>query len=196
MTKSRKLPKILTREDAAKLMAVPNIKTLTGLRNRVIVQLLYRAGLRTCEVCNLAPEDVNLKDGWLFIQQSKNLVDRYVGLDQETTKWLQKWSDARPESEWFFCGIKHTVGNKLDNAYIRKLIYLTAEKAGVYIRDGRETKKPSPHLLRHTFATELIEDGFTLPEVQKMLGHADISTTAIYTHVRDMVLQAKMRARV
>jgi site-specific recombinase XerD len=189
---SRKLPKILSRQDVKKLLAVPNVRCITGLRSRVIMQLLYRAGLRVEELCNLAPADVDFADGFVYVQQGKNSKDRYIPIDLVAIDWLRKWDEVRPDSPFFFCsGTKR----KLDQSYVRKIVYQSAEKAGVYIQDGRERVLPSPHNLRHTYATELLEEGYTLAEVQVLLGHSSITTTSIYLHVRPQVLAAKIRER-
>ena len=84
-----KLPKVLSREEISRLMAVPNLRYPTGLRNRVILQVLYRAGLRRSEVTNLSPADVNLEQMFLYIQDSKGGRDRYVPIDPETISWLK-----------------------------------------------------------------------------------------------------------
>jgi site-specific recombinase XerD len=189
---SRKLPKILSRQDVKKLLAVPNVRCITGLRSRVIMQLLYRAGLRVEELCNLAPADVDFADGFVYVQQGKNSKDRYIPIDLVAIDWLRKWDEVRPDVPFFFCSGN---GKKLDQSYVRKIVYQAAEKAGVYIQDGRERVLPSPHNLRHTYATELLEEGYTLAEVQVLLGHSSITTTSIYLHVRPQVLAAKIRER-
>ena len=84
-----KLPKVLSREEISRLMSVPNPRYPTGLRNRVILQVLYRAGLRRSEVTNLSPADVNLEQMFLYIQDSKGGRDRYVPIDPETISWLK-----------------------------------------------------------------------------------------------------------
>ena len=189
---SKKLPKILSRQDVKKLLAVPNVRCITGLRSRVIIQVLYRAGLRAEELCNLAPADVNLADGFVYVQQGKNSKDRYVPIDKITINWLRKWDEVRPDVPFFFCSGK---GKKLDQSYIRKIIYQAAEKAGVYIQDGRERVLPHPHTLRHCYATELLEEGYTLADVQALLGHSSITTTSVYLHVRPLALAAKIKER-
>jgi site-specific recombinase XerD len=189
---SRKLPKILSRQDVKKLLAVPNVRCITGLRSRVIMQLLYRAGLRVEELCNLAPADIDFADGFVYVQQGKCSKDRYIPVDLVTIDWLRKWDEVRPDSPFFFCSGK---GKKVDQSYVRKIVYQAAEKAGVYIQDGRERVLPHPHNLRHTYATELLEEGYTLAEVQALLGHSSITTTSIYLHVRPQALAAKIRER-
>lgn len=190
--KPRKLPKIISREDAMKILAIPNTNCPTGLRNYCIILTLYRGGLRLGEALNLSPEDISFKAGEIYVQLGKNSKDRYVYPHKETFAWLEKWAAVRPESDYFFCTLK---GAKVDQGYFRRTMQRISKKAGVYIRDGKELRTAWPHSLRHTFATELLQEGFALPEIQKLLGHSDITTTAIYAHVVDENLKAKMRAR-
>jgi site-specific recombinase XerD len=191
----KKLPKILSREDVKKILAVPNVKTITGLRNRTILQILYRAGLRVEEVCNLAPADIRVRDGHaeIFVQAGKGNVDRVVPIDVATFNWLQKWEAVRIPGDFLFMSHR---GKKLDQSYIRKMVYQSAEKAGVYIQDGRELVLPSPHNFRHTYATELLQDGFSIAEVKTLLGHSSIQTTQVYLHVVMDDLAEKIRGRV
>lgn len=197
---AKKLPKIISRDDAAKILAIPNTKTTIGLRNRVILQVMYRAGLRVQEVCNLMTEDVNLKDGYLFIQCSKGEKDRVVPVDGSTVSWCrrwleewQKWSTKKGvKSEQFFPTLK---GTHLDQRYLRDMFYRLSDEAKVYVRDGRELKKLWPHVMRHTCFTELMEENFTIREIQEMAGHASVNTTMIYAHVRPELLAAKVRER-
>ena len=196
-----KLPKILPREDVAKILAVPNISTTLGLRNRTILQVMYRAGLRVQEVCNLTIEDVNLNDGFIYVQAGKGDKDRYIPMDSDTVSWCEKWNVVREKwaadkgrklGDQLFCSLK---GTELDQRYIRSMLYKICKAAGVYIRSGKVKKLPSPHNLRHCCLTELLEDGLDLHEVQAVAGHASIETTSIYLAVRPHVLAEKMRNR-
>jgi len=187
-----RLPKIISREDAGALLKAPNPRYPTGLRNRAILYVLYRAGLRESEVCNLALEDVNLDQGFIFVQLGKRKKDRVVPMDEETIEWCRRWLDRRPPSEWFFCTLK---GSRLSERYIRAMVARMSKRAGVYLRDGREKKLVHPHTLRHCFVTELPEDGLTIHEAAEAAGHASITTTAKYLHVRPEQLAAKLRNR-
>ncbi len=187
-----KLPKVLSREEISRLMAVPNPRYPTGLRNRVMLQLFYRAGLRRQEVIDLVPADIDYTNNLLYIQDSKGGKDRVVPFDDETKDWLLKWKKRRPESEYFFCTL---TGNKLIPRYVLEMVYRTSEKSGVYVQNGRAKKKVHPHILRHTYATELLEEGFGIHEVQQLLGHSSINTTAVYMHVRPVMLAEKIRNR-
>lgn len=194
--KPKKLPKILSRADVARLLNSINTKTKTGLRNRLCLEFMYRAGLRVSEVCNLALTDVDLENDLIFIQQSKGNKDRTVPLDPELKKWCLKWLEIRPESEYFICAVSEgSKGKPLNQRQVRELCYNLSKKAGVYINDNHHRKPCYPHSLRHTFATELLEEGFTLAEVQQLLGHSNISTTSKYLHARPLVLKKKILSR-
>lgn len=187
-----KLPKVLSREDVEKMLKVPNVKCPTGLRNRVALQVMYRAGLRVSEVVNLSIDDLDLKKGYIYVQQGKNSKDRYVPIDEETVAWLKRWLEIKPESEYLFCTLN---GGKLSDRYLREVCYRISEKAGIYVNDNHKKKKVNPHVLRHTYATELLEEGFNIREVQQVLGHENLNTTMIYTAVRPESLAMKIKRR-
>jgi len=187
-----KLPKVLSREDAAKLLNAPDASTFCGLRDKIAMLLMYRAGLRVSEVCNLTVDDVDLKQGFIFVQSGKGDKDRVVPMDPELLDWCNRWIAQRPESDYFICTQK---GTRVLERFFKKVIPRYAKQAGVYIRDGREKKTPSCHTLRHCCLTELIEDGFTIQEVQAIAGHSSIITTAKYLWARPEALARKMRER-
>ncbi len=189
---SNKLPKVLSKDQVKSILKLPNIKSPTGLRNRTILQVLYRCGLRVSEVANLTPADVNIAESYIYVQQGKGKKDRYVPLDVATCKWLAKWQDQRPESDYFFSTLK---GGQLDVRYVREMVYRLSKKAGVYLQNGKNKKPVNPHALRHTYATELIEEGYGIHEVQALLGHSDIKTTSVYLSVRPKSLIEKIKRR-
>lgn len=194
------LPKIISREDAAKILSVPNTSTTMGLRNRSILQVLYRCGLRSQELCNLTTDDVDLEKGFIYVQRGKGGKDRYVPMDWETLEWCKQWADARADwltkkgvqSDYFFCTMK---GTQLKTRWLRSYFADLSEKTGVYIRDGKERKAIHPHIFRHTCFTECLEDGLSVREVQELAGHASLNTTMVYLAVRPEMLAAKMRNR-
>lgn len=193
----RTLPCIISRQQAAKLLLLPNVKTLQGLRDKVILQLLYRCGLRNSELCNLLVDNVNLAEGYIIVRKGKRDKDRIIPLDKETLKLLKNWLVVKPPGDYVACGIKpNNAGQKLSSNFIRLLIREYSQKAGIYITTRQGKRKPiHPHVLRHACLTELLEEGFTLPEVQEIAGHEDISTTQVYMHVRPEALIKKMRNR-
>mgnify|MGYP000365618413 CR=1 FL=1 len=169
----RRLPKTLTREEATRLLAAPNKSCPTGLRNRCILQLMYRGALRVSEVVALRPQDIDWETGLVRIVEGKGARDRNIYIDEHTLDLLRLWSERRPRSPWFFCTLS---GRPVSTVYIRAMIKRMARRAGI-------TRRIYPHMLRHTFATERLSEGWSIREVQEYLGHADIRTTQIYTHV-------------
>lgn len=194
--KPKKLPKILSRGDVSRLLNCVNTKTITGLRNRVCLEFLHKAGLRVSELCDLAVSDVDLENDLIYVQQGKGRKDRIIPLDPVLKIWCERWLKVRPESEYFVCAVsKNCQGKPLNQRQVRQLCYNLSEKMKVYINDNHRTKKIHPHLLRHSFATECLEEGFTVAEVQQLLGHSNIATTNVYTHARPIVLKNKIIGR-
>lgn len=191
---ARKLPKFITQSQFKKMLNQINTKCATGCRNYAMLMMMYGAGLRVSEVCNLTLADVNFETRILYIQDGKGGKDRYVPMADDVAESARAWLKFRPENtEYFFCTIK---GGQLDTRYIREMCYRISEKAGVYIQDGKKKKKVNPHALRHSFATEILKSGdFNIRELQELMGHSDISTTQIYTHVvlEDVVEKFKGR---
>jgi len=142
---------------------------------------MLRAGLRVSEVVNLRPADVDLKNYDLFIQESKNNKDRHVPFGPILGDWLKQWDAIRdPKAETFF----HTrTLAPLTTRHIQYICTDTSRKSRVYIQEGRNERPVYPHALRHTCATNWLEAGLNIRQVQELLGHEDVSTTSIYTHV-------------
>jgi integrase/recombinase XerD len=190
MRKPSPLPKVLSREDAHKLLASIRTTSRTGLRNRVALQLMYRAGLRVSEVCNLRINDVDIKNGYIYVQRGKGGKDRYVPIDPETIRLCQDWLFRKPPGEYFICTLR---GGPVSQRYLRAVCYRLSAKTGIYLDNNHRRVPVHPHTLRHCYATERLEDGFDLREVQELLGHSSLNTTAIYTHIRPAKLKAKVQ---
>jgi integrase/recombinase XerD len=203
---ARQTVKLLSPEEAARVLAVPSLRYLSGLRNRAMMETMYRAGLRVSEVCALRVEDVRLGDGWLEIRHSKRDGSRNVPFGPKLREWLERWAARRPDSEWFFCVMRagHE-GAPMRREQVWAFVHAYAVRSGVeearlkWQQDhpGQEEGAPewrcSCHVFRHSFATERLEDGFGLHEVQGLLGHADLATTAVYLHCRPVELAKKMQ---
>jgi len=176
---SRALPRTLTEADVARLLDSTAPDTPPGLRDRAMLETLYATGLRVSELVGLKLAAVNLGDGVLRVTGKGN-KDRLVPLGEEAVLWLRRYlSDARPQLQ----------GKQLSDA-----MFITARGGGMtrqafwYLIKRRArlagiTRPLSPHTLRHAFATHLLNHGADLRVVQMLLGHSDISTTQIYTHV-------------
>ena len=187
----RELPKTLTREEVDALMARPNTDCPTGLRNRAMLALMHRAGLRVSEVCGLHVRDVDWREGRLHLRAeiTKGGREAWLPLDPPTLEWLVRWKAERRRHAagrpHLFTTLK---GGPLGRKYVWEMVSRYARRAGV--------KHTHPHMLRHTFASELLAEGtFNLREVQELCRHADVRTTQIYTPVQDAELARKVRAR-
>jgi len=193
MKSNKKLPKWLEPAEVDRLFAVINHHlSATALRNRTMYEAMYRAGLRISEAIGLAQSEVRIESDPRVIEirnSKKTGDDRIVPVDARLLPWLQLWKESRqhlPGGISFFCGL---TGAPLHSRYIQQQIQRYAEAAQL-------GKKVKPHMLRHTFATELLRSGkFTIREVQALLGHSDISTTEIYTHIVQSEIQAKLSVR-
>lgn len=186
------LPKTLTTDEAAALLRVPNRRAPTGLRNLAMLTVMYRAGLRVSEACGLHLRDVRWQDGQLHLRSevAKGGREAYVYLDQPTLDVLERWVAVRRE---YAAGKPHLFttlgGGPVSRHYVWEMVRRYARRAGL------EHLQVHPHTLRHSYATELLREGFNIVEVQHLLRHADIRTTVIYTHITDVELQRKVRER-
>jgi integrase/recombinase XerD len=181
-----RLPGVLSQDEVGRLLAAPPTGTHRGIRDKAMLEVLYAAGLRVSELVTLRLSDVDLEVGYVRCQ-GKGSKERVVPLGAEAQKWVRCYlSSARPvlargqsNSALFL----NRFGRPLTRQGFWKILRAHAHAAGI---DRRVT----PHTLRHSFATHLLERGADLRAVQMMLGHADISTTQIYTHVSRAHLKA------
>jgi len=191
-----KLPKITDQDGVKAMLSEINLNCPTGARNNAMILMMYRAGLRISEVCKLGESDVNFKTGMIYIQQSKGKEgkkkDRYVPMDEDIVNACKHWLKFRPNCKFFFCTLD---GNIVIDRYLRQVCYRISERAGVFINNNGELKPVNPHALRHTYATELLEEGFDIRSLQELLGHGDINTTVVYTHVKMNKLQEQINNR-
>jgi integrase/recombinase XerC len=189
-----KLPKYIDGKDADKFFSGINCSCRTGLRNMTALQLMYRAGLRVSEVCNLSPDDIKWDNGLIYIQQAKGKKDRYAVLDGIAKEWCEKWDKVRPKSSYFLSTIQ---GGRLSDRYLRTVCYRLSDKSQVYLNDNHSRKKVHPHTLRHSFATKYLNDDIcNLRELQELMGHESIMSTQVYTHVSIDKLAEKIQRRI
>ena len=181
------LPKFLSLEEVDLLLEQPDTATPRGLRDKALIELLYATGLRVSELINLRAGDLNLDEGHLTCV-GKGDKQRIVPLGQNAAEWVRRYiRDGRPAlvkkrtSPWLFVNARD--GGPLSRVGFWKVLKAYGKSAGL-------ARELSPHVLRHSFATHLLERGADLRMIQVMLGHADLSTTQIYTHV----LEARLRA--
>lgn len=180
----RALPQDLSEQDVEALLHVPDIHTALGLRDRAMLEVLYACGLRVSELINLRIDLINLNQGYLRILGKGN-KERLVPLGEIAAEWIEKYlQDARPQlyksaTDYLFLTQRGGIMSRQNFWYAIKRYALQA---------GIQTEL-SPHTLRHAFATHLLNHGADLRVVQMLLGHSDLSTTQIYTHVAQIRMQ-------
>jgi integrase/recombinase XerD len=173
------LPKILSPEDVTRLLDAPDVATPRGLRDRALFELLYACGLRVSELSALPVEALRLSEGFLVVR-GKGSKERVVPIADSSARWVARYLQAvraaRPGAagRWVFPGAR---GKPITRQTVFLALKAAARKAGL------PSSAVSPHVLRHAFATHLVDNDADLRAVQMMLGHADIATTEIYTHV-------------
>ena len=176
------LPKFLNQSEIETLLAQPDVSTETGLRDRAILELMYACGLRVSEAVTLTVKDVDLDSG-IVTTTGKGSKTRRVPVGSSAVEWLKTYLVVRRRKE--NVEIQNLFVTPLGKPLNRQIIYdfvrEYAEKCGL--------KGVSPHTLRHSFATHLIQNRADIRSVQQMLGHSDISTTQIYTHITDAHLK-------
>lgn len=189
--RKRRLPKTLSGAEAEALLAAPNLRAPTGLRNRCILELMYRAGLRVSEVCSLEPRDIDLQRGTVRVVDGKGGDGTAYFDSASVAPLVEEWKRERKRrgigaSAPLFCTL---AGELVDRRYVWKMVKRMSKRAGI------DPAKASPHVLRHSFATELLEEGFNIRQVQEALRHADLSTTMTYTHIYSSELRARIQRR-
>jgi len=184
----RKQLSFLSQEETERLINSVGTQTPQGLRDKAILELLYSSGLRVSELCNLNRDHINLNRGE-FMVRGKGQKDRPVFVSPEATEWLAEYLKTRSDSAKplfiRYSGAKTAEADgeslRLTPRSVQRLVSHYAKLAGI-------TKQVSPHTLRHSFATDLLMNGADLRSVQSLLGHSNIATTQIYTHVTDQHL--------
>lgn len=186
----RKQVTFLTDEEVERLCAQPDLTSVSGLRDRAIIELLFSSGLRVSELVGLDRDHINLKRRE-FTVRGKGQKDRPIFISPDAAQWISEYLKKREDNTKplfiRYSGTKKVdrTGNfhRLTVRSVQRLVAQYAMLAGI-------TKHVSPHTLRHSFATDLLMNGADLRSVQAMLGHSNISTTQIYTHVTDPHLKA------
>ena len=183
----KKLPVFLNIQEVEKLLEAPNISSLFGQRDRAMLELLYSCGLRVSELINLSYHNINIKEEFIRIYGKGN-KERILPMGEIAIEYLTSYeSNSRPillkngQSDSYFLSNRGKAMSRQNFFYIIKAY---ATQAGI-------DKPLSPHSLRHAFATHLVQKGADLRSVQLMLGHSDISSTQLYTHIQNAQLKAQ-----
>lgn len=163
--KDKTLPSVLTKEEVKKL-----IESTDNVKSRLIISLLYSAGLRVSELVKLKVVEINFEDKTGWVRSGKGSKDRLFAISETLSKELQEYLTGR-ENQYVF-----SKDSPLTTRNIQKIIALTKKRAGI-------NKKVTPHTLRHSFATHLLEQGTDIRVIQVLLGHSSLNTTQLYAHV-------------
>jgi integrase/recombinase XerD len=182
------LPRYLSVDDVDALLRQPDVATPRGLRDRALIELLYATGMRVSELVGLRTADVNLEASYLTCT-GKGDKQRIVPIGDEAARWVREYLlNARPALLGRRVSGRLFVNARGGGLGLTRVGFWKILKA--YVRQAGLATSISPHVLRHSFATHLLERGADLRAIQMMLGHADLSTTQIYTHV----LEQRMRS--
>lgn len=182
---TRKQVTFLNPEEVERLFDQPNIETVNGLRDRAILELLFSSGLRVSELVGLDREHINLKRRE-FTVRGKGQKDRPIFISEAAADWIERYINKRTDNvKPLFIRYSGTKQVDLSGNYHRLTARSVQRMVSRYALLAGITKHVSPHTLRHSFATDLLMNGADLRSVQALLGHSNISTTQIYTHVTD-----------
>jgi len=188
MAKAKKLPTVLTGEEQTRLLSQPTPRYPTGERNRTLLRLMLNTGLRLAEVTALKWRDLDLTTGKLMVRLGKGAKDRALWVAEADIDRLRSWRERQAavcgECEHVFTTLQ---GRPLGHRYVQRMVRRYARKAGI-------AKNVTPHTLRHTFATDLYRETSKIRLVQKVLGHSDLSTTMIYTHIHDPEVEEALKS--
>jgi len=189
MATPKKLPTVLTEEEQAALLEQPNPRYPTGERNRAMLRLMLNTGLRLAEVTALKWRDLDLTTGKLMVRQGKGAKDRTLWVAEADIDRLRSLRERQAEKCAGRCDHVFTTleGKPLGHRYVQRMVKRYTAKAGI-------DKDVSPHTLRHSFATDLYRETSKIRLVQKVLGHSDLSTTMIYTHIHDPEVESAMKS--
>jgi len=188
MARAKKLPTVLTEDEQERLLEQPNSRYPTGERNGTMLRLMLNTGLRLAEVTGLKWHDVDLTTGKLMVRQGKGSKDRTLWVAEGDIDRLRSWRERQArqcgQCDHLFTTLE---GKPLGHRYVQRMVKRYTVKAGI-------DKNVSPHTLRHSFATDLYRETSKIRLVQKVLGHSDLSTTMIYTHIFDEEVESALKS--
>jgi integrase/recombinase XerD len=180
--KETRLPgAVLTEDEAKKILDQPNLSAMTGIRDRTILEVFYSTGVRLEELINLTIYDPDLQGGLLRVNKGKFAKDRVIPLGKHAVKFLKEYiTKIRPQHTKKNKAVRNLFVTQFGKPLSKQIIEIMVRG---YSRGAGIQKKVTPHTFRHTFATQLVRNGADIRAVQKMLGHADLKSTQIYTKV-------------
>ncbi len=187
MTRQKKLPVVLSEDERERLLQQPSKRYPTGERNLAMIHLMLNVGLRLSEATALRWRDLDLLTGKLLVKEGKGAKDRTLWIGEADIERLGAWRIRQAtlcQAEHVFSTLK---GTRISNRYVQAMLGRYVKRAGI-------EKRVSPHTLRHTFATDLYAETLKIRLVQKALGHSDLSTTMIYTHVFDPEVEDALKS--
>lgn len=185
--KEKHLPSYLTKEEMERLLNAPNINKKNGLRDRAMFELMYSSGLRVSELVNLTKSELNIPEKILKIK-GKREKTRLIPVGEIAMDYLLRYLNESRNKNKFANESKYLFINKQGKPISRQHFFIQVRK---YALEAGITKTISPHTLRHSFATHLLENGADLRLVQELLGHTNVETTQIYTHIsQDSIISA------
>lgn len=187
--KGFKIPEVLTDTEQEALLSQPNPRYPTGERNRALLRLMLDTGLRLSEATALRWRDIDLTTGKLMVRQGKGAKDRTLWIGDEDLDMLRSWRERQAKDiagtpEHVFTTLE---GKPISGRYVQAMVKRYTTKAGI-------EKDIHPHTLRHSFATDLYRQTTNIRLTQKALGHSNLSTTQIYTHIVDEELEGALRS--
>lgn len=188
----RKIPVVLTEDEQRDLLDQFNTRYVTTHRNKVMYRLMLNTGLRVSEVTALRWNNIDFDSNKLMVREGKGAKDRTLWIGEDISEDLREWRDRQAEelgerSKYVFTTMREgKAGNRLSIQQVWETLKTYVRKAGI-------EKNVSPHTLRHTFATDLYRETKDIRLVQKALGHSDLSTTMIYTHIVDDELEEALK---
>lgn len=180
----KELPNVINRDDLNRLRHVINTEKITGIRDRLIIELLYSSGLRSIELINLSEFIIDIEEREIRVIGKGN-KERITFFSENAKKWLIKYIEEKKKQYANYTRevlIVNSKGKKLTTRSLRRLISAHAHEAGI-------EKEITPHVFRHSFATELLNNGVDIRYLQELLGHSSIAATQIYTHVSKSLLR-------
>lgn len=185
-------PEPLTNGEVQAIIKTCSNRAPTGIRNKALIAIMWRGGLRISEALSIHPKDLDAKNCCVRVLRGKGKKDRVAGLDPETFAFIDRWLEVRKKQgitnrARLFCTL---IGTRIDDSYVRHMLKRIAKRAGI-------EKRVHPHGLRHTHAFELLLEGNHIKTIQQQLGHSNPSTTATYLdHLASMqVIEATKKRK-